>query len=62
MAPPAGGGTRRSQTAVGGAMAVSIGMLLLTWWLIGLGQRWVYYFFNIWVSLFSVCFALNGKN
>src|SRR5579884_3013367 len=48
------------QTAVAGAMAFSVGMLVLIWWLIGLNQAWVYYFFNIWVSLFSVMLVSQG--
>lgn len=48
------------KTAVAGAMVFSIGMLLLIWWLIGLNQPWVYYFFNIWVSLFSVMLVSQG--
>ena len=48
------------QTAVTGAMAFSVGMLVLIWWLIGLNQAWVYYFFNIWVSLFSVLLVSQG--
>jgi AAA family ATP:ADP antiporter len=48
------------QTAVTGAMAFSVGMLALIWWLISLNQPWVYYFFNIWVSLFSVMLVSQG--
>jgi ATP/ADP translocase/HEAT repeat protein len=48
------------QTAVAGAMAFSVGMLVLIWWLIGMNQPWVYYFFNIWVSLFSVMLVSQG--
>jgi len=48
------------QTAVAGAMTFSVAMLVLIWWLIGLNQPWVYYFFNIWVSLFSVMLVSQG--
>lgn len=48
------------ETAVAGAMAFSVAMLVLIWWLIGLNQSWVYYFFNIWVSLFSVMLVSQG--
>lgn len=48
------------QTAVTGAMIFSIAMLLLIWWLIGFNTPWVFYFFNIWVSLFSVMLVSQG--
>ncbi|MEP6716468.1 MAG: Npt1/Npt2 family nucleotide transporter, partial [Terriglobia bacterium] len=48
------------QTAVTGAMAFSVGMLVLIWWLIGFNKPWIFYFFNIWVSLFSVMLVSQG--
>ncbi|HVW85662.1 MAG TPA: Npt1/Npt2 family nucleotide transporter, partial [Bryobacteraceae bacterium] len=48
------------RTAVTGAMIFTIGMLVLIWWLIALNKPWVYYFFNIWVSLFSVMLVSQG--
>lgn len=47
-------------TAVAGAMAFSIAMQVLIWWLIALNKPWVYYFFNIWTSLFSVMLVSQG--
>src|SRR5437016_11973524 len=48
------------RTAVAGAMGFSAGMMVLIWWLIQLNHPWVYYFFNIWVSLFSVMLVSQG--
>ncbi len=47
-------------TAVTGAMIFSIAMQVLIWWLIALNKPWVYYFFNIWTSLFSVMLVSQG--
>jgi ATP/ADP translocase/HEAT repeat protein len=47
-------------TAVTGAMIFSIAMQVLIWWLIALNKPWVFYFFNIWTSLFSVMLVSQG--
>lgn len=48
------------QAAVTGATGITIACLVTIWWLIGLGQSWVFYLFNIWVSLFSVVLVSQG--
>lgn len=48
------------QTAVAAAMGFTVGVLILIYSLIGSGSTWVFYFFNIWVSLFSVMLVSQG--
>src|SRR5713101_6614977 len=48
------------KVAVGWAMALTVLCLVAIWWLIGLNLAWVFYFFNIWVSLFSVVLVSQG--
>lgn len=47
--------------AVAWASFISIGMLVVLWFLIrSTNQAWIYYFFNIWVSLFSIVLVSQG--
>src|SRR6185503_19293033 len=48
------------RAAVGWSTALSIGSLVIISWLLGLGQAWVLYVFNIWVGLFSVMMVAQG--
>ncbi len=48
------------QVAVTSSMVLTVVCLVALWWLIGLGQAWVLYAFNIWVSLFSVMLVSQG--
>ncbi len=48
------------QTAVTAAMGFTVGVLVLIYSLIASGFPWVFYFFNIWVSLFSVMLVSQG--
>lgn len=48
------------RAAVGWSTALSIGSLLIIFWLLGLGRDWVLYVFNIWVGLFSVMMVAQG--
>ncbi|MBI2680065.1 MAG: hypothetical protein HYX25_03540 [Candidatus Solibacter usitatus] len=48
------------QVAVTSSMVLTVVCLVGLWWLIGLGQAWVLYAFNIWVSLFSVMLVSQG--
>src|SRR5579864_1605031 len=47
-------------TAVAWSTALTIGSLIVIWWLLGLGRGWVLYVFNIWVGLFSVMMVAQG--
>ena len=48
------------KVAVAWSTALTVACLLGIWWLIGLGQAWVLYVFNIFVSLFSVVLVSQG--
>lgn len=46
--------------AVSWSSALTVGSLVVIWWLLGLGRGWVLYVFNIWVGLFSVTMVAQG--
>ena len=48
------------KVAVGWSTALTSVCLVGIWWLIGLGQDWVLYLFNVFVSLFSVVLVSQG--
>jgi AAA family ATP:ADP antiporter len=48
------------KVAVGWSTALTSACLVGIWWLIGLGQDWVLYLFNVFVSLFSVVLVSQG--
>ena len=48
------------KAAVGWATGVSVGCLMGIWWLIQFDLKWMYYVFNVWVSLFSVVLVSQG--
>lgn len=48
------------QAAVTWSTAIIVGCLFGLWWLVGLGLTWVFYAFNIWVSLFPVIMVAQG--
>lgn len=48
------------QAAVNWSTGIIVVCLLGLWWLVGLGQAWVFYAFNIWVSLFPVVMVAQG--
>lgn len=48
------------RAALEGAIASSLACLLGLWLLLGLDAAWVYYVFNVWVSLFSLVLVSQG--
>lgn len=48
------------QAAVTWSTAIIVACLFGLWWLVGLGLTWVFYAFNIWVSLFPVIMVAQG--
>jgi|SRR5579871_24771 len=53
--------TRTSlRTAVFWAVALSVGSLVVMWWLIRMRLPWMIYVLNIWVSLFSIVSVSQG--
>lgn len=48
------------EAAVNWSTGIIVVCLLGLWWLVGLGHAWVFYAFNIWVSLFPVVMVAQG--
>lgn len=48
------------KAAVDWATAVTVGCLVLLWWLLPQKWTWIYYAFNIWVSLFGIVLVSQG--
>jgi AAA family ATP:ADP antiporter len=48
------------QLAVNWATGFFVGSLVLIWWLLRFELPWMYYVFNVWVSLFSIVLVSQG--
>ena len=48
------------QLAVNWTMALSVGSLVIMWWLIRMRLAWMIYVLNIWVGLFSIVLVSQG--